>query len=386
VVLGAKDGLALVGSNAVSIALAALTNSRTAQLAQQADLVAALTIETLTAGLSPFDAVVLAARPYLGQQISGARIRAALDGTDLVSRQLQPVSLQDPISIRTVPQVHGVLLDLLSRLDEIVSIELSCAPDNPFLDVERGTFLSNGNFSITGLAVAFDGMRIALAHVAILAERRAAQLIRVLRQGATLTEQIDSATAGGGYVTPVILAQTASSLVAQTKYAAAPLSLTGTIVGDGVEDHASMAYSTVVATAGMLDVIERLFAIEVLLATTVLRTAQRGARVLGPTLSGLVAQIEQSIRACDVTSEVIDLVVEALRSATSQPAAIPPTPPATQAPAPELGFSHPQAAQPAGGNPSSDNPSSDNRSAWAMHGNRSAHALPASHPTSPRRG
>lgn len=312
--LGPKDALALVGSNALSVASAALVHRRTELLAQRADLVAALTVEALEANLSPFDEAALAARPHLGQQVSGRRVRTALAGGDLAEGSRVPASLQDPISIRTVPQVHGALLDELARLDGLIQVELTCAPDNPFLDVDRGAFISNGNFSITGLAVAFDALRIALAHVAMLAERRVAQLVHHLRRNVTIAEQIASVDNATGYVTPVILAQTASALVAQTKHAATPVSLTGTTVGDGVEDHSSMAYPAVRVTDEILDAVESLLAVEALLATTVIDIAQRREpRLLGAPLARLADTIAEVTRRSDVTSDVVAWVTEALR-------------------------------------------------------------------------
>jgi histidine ammonia-lyase len=312
--LAAKDSLALVGSNALSVATAALTQRRATLVAERADLVAALTVEALGANLSPFDQAALAARPHPGPQTSGRRIRAALDGGDLAAGRRTCASIQDAVSLRTVPQVHGALVDELTELDRILTVELNCAPDNPFLDVERGEFIPNGNFSITNIAVRFDALRIALAHVAKLAERRVALLVSQLRQGLSLADQVAAATTATGYVTPVILAQTASALVAQAKHAAGPISLTGTTVGDGVEDHSSMAYPAIRVTDTVLDVIERLLAVEALLAVTVLshRQGKRPA-VLGAPVERLRAAIIDVTGRTKSTAEVIEWVIEALR-------------------------------------------------------------------------
>lgn len=312
--LGAKDSLALVGSNALTVALAALTQRRGRLIAERADLVAALTLEALDANLSPFGARVLAARPHPGQQTSGAHIREALADGDLAAGRLPVASLQDAVSLRTVPQVHGALYDELAELERLLAIELDCAPDNPYLDVDRGRFVSNGNFSITNLAVALDALRIALAHVAMLAERRVALLVRELRQEVTLADQIAAAKAATGYVTPVILAQTASALVAQVKHAANPMSLTGTTVGDGVEDHSSMAYPAVRTTDATLDDVERLLAVEALLASSVLSVRpQTIGRVLGSPVERLRSTIVEVTARTQLTGEVVEWVIEALR-------------------------------------------------------------------------
>lgn len=311
--LEAKDSLALVGSNALSVATASLTQRRATLVAERADLVAALTIEALGANLSPFDEAALAARPHPGQQASGRRVRAAVAGGDLAEGRRTATSLQDAVSLRTIPQVHGALLDQLDQLEQLLTVELNCAPDNPYLDVERGVFVSNGNFSITGLAVGFDALRIALAHQALLAERRVALLVTQLRQGRTLADQVQAVTVATGYVTPVILAQTASTLVAQAKHLASPISLTGTTVGDGVEDHSSMAYPSVRVTEQVLDVVEQLLAIEALLAATVISVHHGRETVLGAPVERLRAAIIEATGRTRVTAEVIDWVIEALR-------------------------------------------------------------------------
>lgn len=311
--LEAKDSLALVGSNALSVATASLTQRRATLIAERADLVAALTIEALGANLSPFDPAALAARPHAGQQASGRRIRAAVAGGDLAEGRRTASSLQDAVSLRTVPQVHGALLDQLDALEQLLVVELNCAPDNPFLDADRGVFISNGNFSITNLAIAFDALRIGLAHLAKLAERRVALLVKQLRQGLTLADQVQAATTATGYVTPVILAQTASALVARAKHLAAPISLTGTTVGDGVEDHSSMAYPSVRATEQVLDVVEQLLAVEALLAATVISVHHGRETALGAPVQRLRAAIIEATGRTAVTAEVIDWVIEALR-------------------------------------------------------------------------
>jgi histidine ammonia-lyase len=311
--LAAKDSLALVGSNAISVATAALTQRRATLIAERADLVAALTVEALGANLSPFDRAALAARPHAGQQASGARIRAAVAGGDLARGRRGATSVQDAVSLRTVPQVHGALLDQLDQLEQLLNVELNCAPDNPFLDLERGSFVSNGNFSITNLAIGFDALRIALAHQALLAERRVALLVRQLRQGLPLASQVRAVSDATGYVTPVILAQTASALVARAKHLASPISLTGTTVGDGVEDHSSMAYPSVRATEQVLDVVEQLLAVEALLAATVISVHEGRPIVLGAPVERLRAAIIEVTGRTQVTAEVIDWVIEALR-------------------------------------------------------------------------
>lgn len=276
-------------------------------------MVAALTLEAAGANLSPFDARVLAARPHAGQQVSGRRVRDALAGGDLLAGRRPSTSVQDPISLRTIPQVHGAVADALDELERMLVVELNCAPDNPYLDAETAEFVSNGNFSITNIAIGFDALRIALAHLAGLTERRVALLVRRLRTDVPLAQQVQAVTSASGYVTPVILAQTASALVAQVTHNATPISLTGTTVGDGIEDHSSMAYSSIRLTEVSLDLVERLLAVEALLAVTVIAADPGRHRRLGAPVARLRTAIVDVTARGRTTAEVIDWVVEALR-------------------------------------------------------------------------
>ncbi|MDR2564728.1 MAG: aromatic amino acid lyase [Bifidobacteriaceae bacterium] len=317
--LGPKDALALVAANAVSIAAAALLQQRAARAALGADLVAALSFDALGANLSPLDSAALAARPLQGQQTSGRRLRAALAGGDLAQGKRPPSSIQDPISLRTVPQVHGALLDQLAALETAVAAELASSPDNPYLDASRRAFVSNGNFSIVGLAISLEALRVAFAHVAILAERRVALQIKRLRSGVELAAQMAAAAAPGTFSVPFILAQTASAEAARITQAAAPVTLAGSPVGDGVEDHSSLAYSAAQLADHALDHLERLLAIEALVAVGVIASEQ-GSPVLGGQVGALAEETRAAADASASTAETVDRVVAALRTAAQNAA------------------------------------------------------------------
>ena len=132
--LKAKDGLAVLSANGVSIGWGALVVARTARLAAAADLVAAATMEALSANPSVIEAVAAAAKPIPGQVDAAAHIRRLLRG----SPTLEPdgdVSVQDPLSIRVVPQVHGALREVGRFTHEAVEGELAAMDDNPLVVV-----------------------------------------------------------------------------------------------------------------------------------------------------------------------------------------------------------------------------------------------------------
>jgi len=294
--LQAKDGLALVGANSASIGLSAILHQRLEEVGFTADLVAGLTLEALAANLSPFSEAVIRARPMPGQIRSAARIRAALEGGDLSRGGLPVQSLQDPLSIRTIPQVHGVFLEQVRALEDVLLIELNSPSENPLIDAENQAIVSNGNFSILGLAMSLESIRVTIAHVAIMAERRIATLVQSLRSGSSVVEHIRSAVSRTGYLAPVLLANTASALTARIKHHANPVTIMGTTVGDGVEDHNSQAYYANRFTLEALESLEQLQAIEAMMAIELLERRRNTvvgeeSRILGGRISILQSEL-----------------------------------------------------------------------------------------------
>ncbi|TGO06282.1 aromatic amino acid ammonia-lyase [Serinibacter arcticus] len=311
--LGPKDALALVGANSGSIGLACLASLQLDTLVLSSDLVAAMTVEALGASLAPFDEVVAEARPMPGQVASAAAVREAVSGGDLEQGLIATISLQDALSIRTVPQVHGVLHQVASDLREILTVELNSPTDNPLVDVEAGVVRPTGNFSVLELAISAESTRLVLAHVGMLAERRIASLVQRVRSDRPLVDQIAAAASSAGFLTPVILANTASQVVVRLKHLANPLSTAGTTVGDGVEDHSSQAFAAVLATVEAIEATEILLAIETLLAADALSAdiARRGSRRLGIGVAGLhgaVVDLTSALGSAEVAHDVVEKV------------------------------------------------------------------------------
>ena len=136
VALAAKDGLALISANAVTVGHASLVLADLARaLALHSDIVA-LSFEAFRANLSPLDPRAQAARPAPGQAEAATRILVALAGSAL-AKPGAARRVQDPLSFRCVPQVHGVLHDALARAIDHVEIELNAKADSPLADRRR---------------------------------------------------------------------------------------------------------------------------------------------------------------------------------------------------------------------------------------------------------
>jgi histidine ammonia-lyase len=257
-----KDALALIGANSASLGTGILALRSIGHLVANADVVAAGTVLALGANTSVFDDALVRARPLPGQIASAARIRGALGRP----RPEATGSVQDPVSLRTVPQVHGVASDQLAHVADLLLVELNSRPENPLVQVEQRRVVSNGNFSLLGLGIGFEALRLALAHIGMLAERRVALLARTLRGHATAADHVRAGRWRSGYLVPVLLTNTAAAIVSELKQMASPLTVMGTPVGDGVEDHNSLTFGAIQLTVTAAGWVQTLLAIELLLA------------------------------------------------------------------------------------------------------------------------
>src|SRR5699024_8137294 len=205
----------LIVANSGSVGLGCLATMRLERLAAMADFTATSSAEALGANTNAFAEQSLAARPHPGQVVSGKRVWALMAGGALAEGIVVPSSLQDPLSIRTIPQVHGALLEQLAHLNDTLNIELNSMPENPFIDRKTQEMTPNGNFSTIRLALALESTRLSLGHLAMLAERRIASMVRQLRSNRGILEQIEALDYGSYPLIPVINANTASALVAR---------------------------------------------------------------------------------------------------------------------------------------------------------------------------
>ncbi|WP_447925171.1 aromatic amino acid lyase [Georgenia muralis] len=301
-VLGGKDGLALISANAVSVGHAALVVTRAARTAETADVAAALSMEATGANVSVLHPAVGRAHGIPGQVDAADHLREVLAGSGLTAPG-GARSVQDPLSFRVVPQVHGALREYVAAARHAVATELNAAADNPLAAPAEGALISNGNFHPMVLAIGFDALRIALAHVGQLSERRMAQL-----WGAFFRQM-----AGGPPprqpVYGLQLRYTAAALLPELLQLAAPATLGTPPLDLDVEDHATGAPLTVHRTDEALAVLEDLLAIELLMAHDVL--AQAAAPVTGKGTATVLATVTEAVGAAEPYA---DAVHAALRS------------------------------------------------------------------------
>jgi histidine ammonia-lyase len=262
VVLGPKEGLALINGTQVSAAVAGLALAAAERLARAADVAAALSIDALRGSRHPFEPRIHAARPFAGQTVVADNLFRLMDGSAINAAHVACGRVQDAYSMRCAPQVHGAARESLTWVRHIITTEMNAATDNPMVFADAGDIVSGGNFHGAPLAIAADVLVIAVAQLATISERRAERLVNPSLSGlpAFLTRH-------GGLQSGLMIAQvTAAALTSEVKTLAHPASVDTIPTSANKEDHVSMSMAAALKAERALQLATHVIAIEVLCA------------------------------------------------------------------------------------------------------------------------
>ncbi len=236
-VLGPKEGLALLNGTQVSTALA-LAGLFGAESVFAAALVSgALSLEAIKGSVKPFDARIHEARGQAGQIAVAAAVRDLLEGSAIDPSHPHCGRVQDPYSIRCVPQVMGACLDNLQHAARVLRIEANAASDNPLVFTDTQEVISGGNFHAEPVAFAADIIALAVAEIGAMSERRLSLLLDPGLSGLPPFLIRDSGLNSGFMIAQV----TAAALAAENQCLAHPSSVTSLPTSANQEDHVSMA-------------------------------------------------------------------------------------------------------------------------------------------------
>ncbi|WP_322015392.1 histidine ammonia-lyase [Paraburkholderia sp. J12] len=287
--LQAKEGLSLVNGTPCVTGLAALALQRAERLLDWADVVSAMSFENLGGQMAAFDAESLAFRVSPGLAQVGARMRAALAGSGLLSASFGRRT-QDPLSMRTIPHVHGAARDVLAATAEVVNRELASTTDNPIVagTPDEPRVFSQAHAVGASIALAMDSLAAAVAQVGAMAERRLDRLVNPLVSGLPAF----LADAGGTRSGFMIAQYTAASLVAQNRREAAPASLDGGVTSGLQEDHLCHATPAALKALAVIENSCRILGIE-LLAAVQAYDLQPGSALRAPYTEALHAQVRR---------------------------------------------------------------------------------------------
>lgn len=236
-VLEAKEGLALLNGTQMMTALGTLTLLEAEKLLMFAELAGAMTIEAVKGSHRPFDDRIAQVRPHPGHIESARVARLMLANSEVADSHANCTKVQDPYSLRCIPQVHGASLDALSYVRQVLSREINSATDNPLI-FEDGSVISQGNFHGQPVAMALDFMGIAIAELASLSERRIDKLMNPIFSGlpAFLVGSAEEGLNSG----LMIVHYTAASLVSENKGLCHPACVDTIPTSNDKEDHVSM--------------------------------------------------------------------------------------------------------------------------------------------------
>lgn len=261
------DALAFISSNAVTLAESVLAWHDLRRLLHGSHVVAALSYCALGGSPEAFAEAVHAARPHRGSVRCAAHLRRLLmpDGDPAPGRRLQ-----DPFGLRAFPQVHGPALDAVDALEGVLTIDLNAAAENPLIDIATESVHHHGQFSTAYLALALDGLRAALHHVAELSAARLSDLVEPDLTG--LPPFLAAGPAGSSGI--MILEYVSHDAMGQLRHAAAPVTLGTAVISRGLEDHASFSTQAARSTSAAGHAYRTVLACELLGAVRALRMAK----------------------------------------------------------------------------------------------------------------
>jgi histidine ammonia-lyase len=258
--LGPKEGLALINGTQFILAYAVANLQRMHFCLETADLIGAMSLEALTGTKSPFDERLHALRPYKGNQLVAQRLRSLLSGSEIMQSHVDCGRVQDPYSLRCMPQVHGASRNAWLHLKELTNIELNSVTDNPLIFSANDT-ISGGNFHGQPLAIPLDYATIAASEAGNISDRRCYLLLEG-KWGLPLLLMNDVGL-NSGFMIPQY---TTAALVTENKTLCFPASADSIPTSLGQEDHVSMGSISGRKLEMVLENLEYILAIELLTA------------------------------------------------------------------------------------------------------------------------
>ncbi len=317
---GPKEGLALTNGTTFMAAVAALAVLDAENLLDHADAAAAVSLEALEALSAAFDPELHAVSSQIGQEDAAVRIRALLDGSQLIDGDRSKV--QDAYSLRCIPQVHGPARDAVGFVRSRVESLLCGTSDNPLVfasNAATGRAISGGNFHGQGLAFWHDLLGIVMAEVASLSERRTFRLLTPGLSGGLPPMLAPDPGLDSGFM---MVQYTQAALVADNKVLAHPDSVDSIPSSANQEDHVSMGANAARHTREILDNVSHVLAIELMAATQAVDLRPQGPERLGRGTGAVYAEVRKHVETLShdrVLSDDIERLVGLIRSGVLRP-------------------------------------------------------------------
>ena len=231
---------------------------RASNASRAADAIAALSIEALKGSVRPFQDLLAQLKNNEGQRRTAANVRACLAHSEVLASHEDCDRVQDPYSLRCVPQIHGAVKTALAHVTDVLSAELNAVTDNPLVVPKTGEVFSAGLFHGQPLSMILDYLGLSLCTLANVSERRVEQLVNpdLSRLPAFLTPR-------PGLHSGLMIAQYAAAAIAsENKVHAHPASVDTIPTSANQEDHVSMGITAARKARTILDNVEAGLGIE----------------------------------------------------------------------------------------------------------------------------
>ncbi len=306
IVLGPKEGLALINGTQFSTAcaLAGLFEARRA--VENSIVVAAMSTDAIMGSTAPLVAEIHSLRGHAGQIEVAARMRALMAGSDIrESHRDGDTRVQDPYCIRCQPQVVGAALDVIEMAGRTLEIEANAVTDNPLVLAGEGRIVSGGNFHAEPVGFAADQLALALAEIGAISQRRVALMVDPV-----LSHDLPPfLTPDPGLNSGLMIAEvTTAALMSENKHLANPCVTDSTPTSANQEDHVSMAahgafrLMRMVENLAVIQGVEAMCAAQGLEARAPLKTSEPLMRALARLRRDIPALAEDRYLAPDLSA------------------------------------------------------------------------------------
>ena len=252
-----KEGLAVINGTQVMTGLGCLLIRDAENFFSILDIASALSLEGLGCNLDAFDSRVHNLRPIKGQIQVAEKIRALVSGSMLLGSANR---VQDPYSVRCIPQVHGAFYETLNFATKIIETEINSVTDNPIIFPEDDSVISAGNFHGQPIAICLDLLGIALAEACAYSERRTDKLLSGLNPKLPLFLTNDSGLSSG----MMVLQYAAAALNSRISVLATPAGLMERKCLRGQEDHSSMGVTSALKAQEIIELGLKVLATELI--------------------------------------------------------------------------------------------------------------------------
>jgi histidine ammonia-lyase len=259
--LGAKEGLALINGTQFMAAHGIKIVERLANCLDAADIIGAMSLEALLGSVKPFEAILHEIRPFNGNKHVAERLRTMLKDSEILDSHIGCSRVQDPYSLRCMPQVHGASRNAWLHLKEMIQIEINSVTDNPIV-VDADHTYSGGNFHGQPIALPLDYAAMAASEVGNISDRRSYLLLEG-KEGLPLLLMKNTGL-NSGFMIPQY---TSAALVSENKTLCFPASVDSIPTSLGQEDHVSMGSISGRKSLKVVENLEKILAIELLSAS-----------------------------------------------------------------------------------------------------------------------